>query len=145
MLPKGHPKRRINSVTQVTPVTLLEKDIEIQQKKQKGLLSTFLSLLFTDIAKRTCKPFDMFTLTEISDLPLIVCEKICAVLTSTSIIDEQAFISGMKKLFFSKSSTRLIFLCQICDFTHKNLIKKNDVKVLLLHSTTSTKKTSSKS
>ena len=46
--------------------------------KQKGnIISLFLSCIYNDIIKRTKKTFTYSTLNEVTNLPLIFCEKSC--------------------------------------------------------------------
>ena len=108
------------------------------QNDTANLLSLFLSYIFNDISKRSAKPFDMFTLTELTDLPLIVCEKICQYISPLNgILNQTQFISCMHDLFFcndkDNSYNRLMLVSKICDFKKKNVIYKSDVKILLLH------------
>ena len=46
-----------------------------------NILSSLLSYVYNDLSKRSHQQFDMFTLNELTDLPLILCEKICNVVS----------------------------------------------------------------
>ena len=124
--------------SQSTTLSLSKKYFSTNNNEATDVLSSFLTYIFNDISKRANKPFDMFTLTELTDLPLILCEKICYLLSpQNGILSLSQFMECMYNLFFCKSddknSRRLLFICKLCDFKKKNIIMKNDVLILLLH------------
>ena len=57
--PKSSQSASLKQVKKYFPTT--------NQNDTVNLLSLFLSYIFNDISKRSAKPFDMFTLTELTD------------------------------------------------------------------------------
>ena len=95
----------------------------------------FLSCIYNNVVKRTKKHIDMFALNEITNLPLIFCEKLCwSVSPVNGVLSSHLFKTVIKKLLFcNEFSTRLSFITEICDFKHKKTIQKSNIKLLLTH------------
>ena len=95
-------------------------------QRTDDILSLFLSCIYNNVVKRTKKHIDMFALNEITNLPLIFCEKLCwSVSPVNGVLSSHLFKTVIKKLFFcNEFSTRLSFITEICDFKHKKTIQK---------------------
>ena len=102
--------------------------------KQKGnIISLFLSCIYNDIIKRTKKQFNYYTLNEVTNLPLIFCEKSCLYISPiTGELNVHNFTILIKKLFYNSDfNSRLSFLLHIIDFSHKKMILKSDLKLIM--------------
>ena len=102
--------------------------------KQKGnIISLFLSCIYNDIIKRTKKTFTYYTLNEVTNLPLIFCEKSCLYISPiTGELNVHNFTILIKKLFYNSDfNSRLSFLLHIIDFSHKKIIMKSDLKMIM--------------
>ena len=102
-----------------------------------NILSSLLSYVYNDLSKRSHQQFDMFTLNELTDLPLILCEKICNVVSVNGTLSLSQFISTMEIMFFSnddaKNKRRLSFISKILDGKKKKIILKDTVRIILIH------------
>ena len=113
-----------------------QKHKNVSNIKHNDIINKFLSMIYRDIQKRSSKPFDFLTFNELTDLPLILCEKVINTVAPSGVINENVFIETCKILFFSNNDLylkRIELFCEICDFKKRSLIYKSDLKVLLLH------------
>lgn len=104
-------------------------------QRKEDILSLFLSCIYNNVVKRTKKHIDMFALNEITNLPLIFCEKLCLCVSPVNgVLSIHLFKTVIRKLFFcNEFSTRFSFITDICDFKHKKTILKSNIKLLLTH------------
>lgn len=101
----------------------------------ENILSIFLTCIYSDFQKRSQKPFDLFSLNIMTNLPLIICEKICISYSPLSNkLDLNTFITIIKKLFFCYHfEDKLTLLTNIVDYKHRTIISKHTIKLLFTH------------
>ena len=86
-----------------------------------NIIDVFISSIYQDIIRRTKKEYDMYSLSETTNLPLFCCEKLFIVYAPNSpVFNNQIFNTVIKRLFFCKDFTqRLSIIFDICDSKHK--------------------------
>ena len=123
-IPK-EPRKHISKSSKAVSLKFLSSNYNNVIDKD-NILSSLLSYVYNDLYKRSHKQFDMFTLNELTDLPLILCEKICNVVSLNGTLSLSQFISTMEVMFFSnddeKNKRRLNFISKILDAKKKKII-----------------------
>ena len=130
------PRERYLDNMIITTNKKKQKHKNNSQIKHNEIINKFLSMIYQDIQKRSSKPFDFLTFNELTDLPLILCEKVINTVAPNGVVNENVFIETCRILFFSNSELylkRIELFCDICDFKKRSLIYKSDLKVLLSH------------
>lgn len=100
-----------------------------------NIIDAFISSICQDIIRRTKKEYDIYSLSETTNLPLFCCEKLFLSFAPNSLVfNNQIFNTVIKKLFFCRDfSQRLSLIFDICDSKHKKLISKKNIKLLFNH------------
>lgn len=100
----------------MTKISLLEKIYEYLDRNSKGKI-------------------DMFTINQLTNMPLIVCQKLVGVMNEKErhFLTKEQFIEGFYKLYYGEEEDKIFTISKMCDFKSKNIIKKEDVLILLYH------------
>ncbi|MCQ2818187.1 MAG: hypothetical protein MJ252_13050, partial [archaeon] len=100
-----------------------------------------LSDIYKYINKSTSSRIDKYTIQQITNLPLIVSEKLVLAFSSSSsqfnkedpLLTLNNFIDGFFTLYHGEIKDKVKLIYKICNYNKKNIIDSDDVKILLYH------------
>jgi len=112
-------------------------------QKNKNIIKNFLKLIYESLNEFSNNKLDMYTFFQITNVPLIICQKLFIKAFKTHKIENlkesnfnclscEEFTDGFYKLFFGTIQEKIDLICNLCSFDNKN-VYLNDVKLLLLH------------
>ena len=113
------------------------------EQTNKNIIKNFLNLIYESLDEFSHNKIDMYTFFQISNVPLIICQKLFIKAFKSNKIDNlkesnfnclscEEFSDGFYKLFFGKIQEKIDLICNLCSFDNKN-VYLNDVKLLLIH------------
>ena len=113
------------------------------EQTNKNIIKNFLKLIYESLDEFSHNKIDMYTFFQISNVPLIICQKLFIKAFKSTKIDNlkesnfnclssEEFSDGFYKLFFGKIQEKIDLICNLCSFDNKN-VYLNDVKLLLIH------------
>ena len=116
---------------------------ESLDQKNKEITKNFLKLIYESLEEFSNRKIDMYTFFQISNIPLIICQKLFIKSFKNSKIDVlkesnfnflscEEFSEGFFKLFFGSNQEKIELISNLCSFDNEN-VYLNDVKLLLLH------------
>ena len=96
---------------------------------------SFLIRIFQSIYKLSKEKVDLYTLSQVTHFPLIICDKLINVLTNRQRknLTQDEFTTCFNTLYFGSLADKAKMIAMMCDFKQKDIININDVKILLIH------------
>ena len=117
------------------PTTSLQALLHPKILTYKTIITAFLTDLYTDIFQRSNRIVNTYTFQELTQLPMIINEKLYLSLTNHAkcFITLPQFSNGIYTLLYDDLDNKLLNTFKIYDFNNDTIIHKNDVYLILSH------------
>ena len=106
------------------------------ERNVKSLQSiSFFNFIYQSLYKLSDGKIDMFSLNQLTDLPLIICDKLIKIMTShkKKQVTQDEFSFVLDQLYFGSDFEKAKLIGMLCDFKRNEYITIGDMKLLLLH------------
>ena len=128
------PKSKTSS-SQSTLTTSLKDLLLPKILTYKTIITAFLTDLYTDIFQRSNRIVNTYTFQELTQLPMIINEKLYFSLTNHAkgLLTLPQFSNGIYELLYDDLDNKLLNTFKIYDFNNDTIIHKKDVYLILSH------------
>ena len=101
----------------------------------KTIITSFLTDLYTDIFERSNRVINTYTFQELTQLPMIINEKLYITLTNheKGLLSLSQFSNGIYELLYDDFDKKISFTFKLFDFDNDKVIHKQDVYLILSH------------
>ena len=102
---------------------------------KKSTIVSFLKEIYTNVSKRSNHNMNTYTFQEITNIPMIISDKIYFVLNehTRKIISLTQFANGLYQLIYSDILYKIRIAFEVFDFDNDNTVTKDDTFLILSH------------